>query len=189
MRIVHTLKHLLASIFVNLTGWGKGDHTQAVSQEILRFQPDTFLLERAKPPLGARITLYFLAALIILSILWSFFGKIDKIVVAEGKIATVSTPVILQSYSISIVKDIKVTMGQKVKKDELLVVLDPTFAQADMSQLQERAMSLTIHCSRLQCELDGLPFSPAKEGEQGAQNSSEQRELRVQADIYSSRHE
>ena len=80
-------------------------------------------------------------------------------------------------------------MGQKVKKDELLVVLDPTFAQADMSQLQERAMSLTIHCSRLQCELDGLPFPPAKEGEQGAQNSSEQRELRVQADIYSSRHE
>ncbi len=147
MRIVRTLKHLLASIFVNLTGWGKGDHTQAVSQEILRFQPVTVLLERAKPPLGARITLYFLAALIILSILWSFFGKIDKIVVAEGKIATVSTPVILQSYSISIVKDIKVTMGQKVKKDELLVVLDPTFAQADMSQLQERAMSLTIHCS------------------------------------------
>ena len=189
MRIVRTLKHLLASIFVNLTGWGKGDHTQAVSQEILRFQPDTVLLERAKPPLGARITLYFLAALIILSILWSFLGKIDKIVVAEGKIATVSTPVILQSYSISIVKDIKVTMGQKVKKDELLVVLDPTFAQADMSQLQERAMSLTIHCSRLQCELDGLPFPPAKEGEQGAQNSSEQRELRVQADIYSSRHE
>ena len=41
MRIVRTLKHLLASIFVNLTGWGKGDHTQAVSQEILRFQPDT----------------------------------------------------------------------------------------------------------------------------------------------------
>jgi len=183
------LKDFFAKVIENLADRGNGDHTLAVSQEILRFQPDTVLLERAKPPLGARMTLYILAALIFLTILWSVFGKIDKIVVAEGKIVTVSTPVILQAYSISIVKDIKVTMGQKVKIGELLVVLDPTFAQADMSQLQERTTSLKIHYSRLQCELDDQPFPPVQEDVQGEPNSSEQRELRMQADIYRSRHE
>ena len=186
---VRNLMDSLAKIIERLADWGNGDHAQAISQEILRFQPDTVLLERAKPPLGARMTLYILAILIILTILWSIFGKIDKIVVAEGKIVTVSTPVILQSYSISIVKDIKVTMGQIVKKGELLVVLDPTFAQADMSQLQERTTSLKIHYSRLQCELDDLHFPPAQEDAQGELNASELRELRMQADIYRSRHE
>ena len=138
------LKDFLAKVIKKLADKNNGDHDHAVSQEILRFQPDTVLLERAKPPLGARMTLYILAALIFLTMLWAVFGKIDKIVVAEGKIVTVSTPVILQSYSISIVKDIKVAMGQKVKSGELLVVLDPTFAQADMSQLQERTTSLKI---------------------------------------------
>lgn len=186
---VRNLMGSLAKIIEKLTDWGNGDHTQTISQEILRFQPDTVLLERAKPPLGARMTLYILAILIILTILWSIFGKIDKIVVADGKIVTVSTPVILQSYSISIVKDIKVTMGQIVKKGELLIVLDPTFAQADMSQLQERTTSLKIHYSRLQCELDDQPFPPAQEDAQGELNASELRELRMQADIYRSRHE
>ena len=186
---VIALKNLLARGIERLAGFGKADRAQAVSQDILRFQPDTVLLERAKPPLGARVTLYTLSVLIIFTVLWSVFGKIDKIVVAEGKIVTVSTPVILQSYSISIVKDIKVTMGQIVKKGELLVVLDPTFAQADMSQLQERSTSLKIHCSRLQCELDDQPFPPAQEDTQGELSASEQRELRMQADIYRSRHE
>lgn len=186
---VRALKDLLTNVFGRAADLGKGNHAQAVSQEILRFQPDTVLLDRAKPPLGARITLYFLAALILITILWSIFGKIDKIVVAEGKIVTVSTPVILQSYSISIVKEINVTMGQKVKKGELLVVLDPTFAQADMSQLQERSTSLKIQYARLLCELDGQPFPPAKDEAQEEPSSSELRELRVQADIYSSRRE
>ena len=70
-----------------------------VPRDILRFQPDRVLLERATPPLGARWTLFTLAGVLCVLILWAIVGKIDKIVSAEGKIVTVATPVVLQSYS------------------------------------------------------------------------------------------
>ncbi|MDO5484194.1 MAG: biotin/lipoyl-binding protein, partial [Desulfovibrionaceae bacterium] len=167
------------------------DDGRDVPYDILRFQPDSVLLERATPPLGARITLYAFGASIVFLILWSIFGHIDKVVVGQGKLVTASTPVVLQSYSISIIKDIRVHMGQRVKKDDILVVLDPTFAQADMAQLEERITSLTMHLQRLQCELEDKPFPlPPAEGEQKpVLSSSQQREERMQADIYRSRHD
>ena len=168
-----------------------------VPRDILRFQPDRVLLERATPPLGARWTLFTLAGVLCVLILWAIVGKIDKIVSAEGKIVTVATPVVLQSYSISLVKDIRVVMGQRVHKGDLLVVLDPTFAQADLSQLQERIISLTAHATRLQCEMDEIPYPPPASETSAPEASvpnapppsaSQQREQRVQADIYNNRH-
>ena len=159
----------------------------AVPRDILRFQPDSVLLERAAPPLGARVTLYFLAGAVLFLILWSVFGKIDRVVVGEGKLVTMSTPVVLQAYSLSIVKDIRVHMGQRVKRDDVLVVLDPTFAQADMAQLQERIISLGTHLLRIQCELDEQPFPPPASPDRPLPSSSEQREERIQSDIYRSR--
>lgn len=173
-----------------------------VPRDILRFQPDRVLLERATPPLGARWTLFTLAGVLCVLILWAIVGKIDKIVSAEGKIVTVATPVVLQSYSISLVKDIRVVMGQRVHKGDLLVVLDPTFAQADLSQLQERIISLTAHATRLQCEMDEIPYPPPASETSAPETSapeasvpnapppsaSQQREQRVQADIYNNRH-
>ena len=168
-----------------------------VPRDILRFQPDRVLLERATPPLGARWTLFTLAGVLCVLILWAIVGKIDKIVSAEGKIVTVATPVVLQSYSISLVKDIRVVMGQRVHKGDLLVVLDPTFAQADLSQLQERIISLTAHATRLQCEMDEIPYPPPASETSAPEASvpnapppsaSQQREQRVQAAIYNKRH-
>ena len=166
---------------------GQEEKKQEVPRDVLRFQPDRVLLERATPPLGARWTLYTLGAVLILSIVWSIFGRGDKIVTAEGKIVTVATPVVLQAYSVTLIKDIRVVMGQKVKKDELLVILDPTFAQADMAQLQERIVSFTAHAKRLQCEMDEEAYPPPQ-ADGLLPTPSEQREERIQADIYRSRH-
>ncbi|MBQ3059399.1 MAG: hypothetical protein IJD16_03675 [Desulfovibrio sp.] len=159
---------------------------QELPAEILRFQPDSVLLERAKPPLGARWTLYLLALFLLLLLLWSIFGRMDRIVMADGKIVTIDTPVVLQSYNIALIKDIRVAMGQRVQKDEVLVVLDATVAQADMSQLRDRISSLTAQARRLECEIEDKPYPP--EGELPAPDSTaEAREQRLQASIYASR--
>ncbi len=162
---------------------------EGVSGEILRFQPDSVLLERAKPPLGARAVLYAVSAGLVLLILWSVFGHIDRVVVGGGRIVTVTQPVVLQSYSIALVKDIRVTMGQRVRKGEVLVVLDPTFAQADMTQLRERIASLEAHRARLQCELDGRDYPPPRKPGEPVPVGTELREQRFQADIRRSRRE
>ncbi|MBQ7585118.1 MAG: HlyD family type I secretion periplasmic adaptor subunit [Desulfovibrionaceae bacterium] len=161
---------------------------QKVKGENLRFQPDSVLLERATPPLGARICLYFIFISLVILCLWSYFGHIDRVVVGEGKIVTATQPVILQTYSISLIKDIRVHMGQKVKKGDVLIVMDPTFAQADVDQLKDRIASLTAHLDRLECELDGS-FYPPSPRDRHAMSLAAQREQRFQGDIYRSRKE
>ncbi len=144
-----------------------------VPKEVLRFQPDRVLLERAAPPLGARWTLYSCAALLCFAILWAIFGRIDKIVTSTGKVVTVDTPVVLQAYSTSLIKDVRVNMGQVVRKGEVLVVLDATFAQADMTQLEARISSYAALKERLQCELDGVAYPPEKPAENSGGASAE----------------
>ncbi|MBQ7585120.1 MAG: HlyD family type I secretion periplasmic adaptor subunit [Desulfovibrionaceae bacterium] len=158
---------------------------QKVPEDILRFQPDNVLQNRGKPPLGIRLTLHALAVCFILLLLWAIIGKVDRVVVGEGKIVTQAQPVVLQAYSLSLVKEIRIRMGQAVKKGDILVVLDPTFAQADKTRLAERLASLTRHEERLHFELDDLPYPP-KRGK--PLEGSEAREERIQADIWDSRH-
>ncbi len=166
----------------NAKAGGKG---RELPSEILRFQPDSVLLERAKPPLGARWSLYALAAFVVITLLWSIFGRIDRIVTAEGKIVTVDTPVVLQTYSISIVKEIRCAMGQRVNKGDVLVVLDPTFAQADVTQLQDRIASLAAHVARLQSETEGRDYVPDLKAP--GLSEADVRELRLQMGIFASR--
>lgn len=161
-----------------------GDKPRELPRDVLRFQPDSVLLERAKPPLGARWTLYALALFLVLLLVWSIFGRMDRIVMAEGKIVTVDTPVVLQSYSLSLIKDIKVAMGQKVARGDILVVLDPTFAQADMSQLSERISSLGAQARRLEAEIEGEPYT-AESGPD--ETEADRRERKIQYGIYASR--
>ncbi|MCR5562594.1 MAG: HlyD family type I secretion periplasmic adaptor subunit [Desulfovibrio sp.] len=166
-----------------------GRREGAVSGEILRFQPDSVLLERATPPLGARVVLYAVSAGLALLIAWSVFGHIDRVVVGDGRIVTATQPLVLQSYGIALVRDIRVAMGQRVKKGDILVVLDPTFAQADMNQLRERIASLEAHRVRLQCELDGQDYPPPRKAGEPEPVGTELREQRFQTDIRSSRSE
>ncbi|MBQ3059994.1 MAG: HlyD family type I secretion periplasmic adaptor subunit [Desulfovibrio sp.] len=160
--------------------------SDTVSGEILRFQPDSVLLERATPPQAARWTLYAISLAVAGLILWSIFGHMGRTVMGEGRIVTITQPVVLQAYSISMIRDIRVRMGQHVKKDDILVVLDPTFARADMSQLVERISSLEAHRARLQAELDGQDYPSRNTGE-AAPTGAALREERVQADIWRSR--
>ena len=177
------------SLWTKITSFFKGEpssqQTKVPSGEILRFQPDSVLLERATPPAGARICLYSITFGLTALILWSIFGHIDRVVVGEGQIVTATQPIILQTYSVSLVKDIRVHMGQVVKKGDVLVVMDPTFAQADVDQLKDRIASLTAHLERLECELDGQPYPPLRDRQ--ASSPAKQREERFQADIYRSR--
>lgn len=153
-------------------------------REILRFQPDSVLLERAKPPLGARWTLHALVILLVFLLVWSIFGRLDRIVAADGKIVTISTPVVLQSYNLALIKDIRVAMGQRVRKDEVLVVLDSTFAQADMSQLRDRISSLTAQAERLESELSDKIYDPLPGN---GDTVADKREKRLQKGIFESR--
>ena len=129
--------------------------TPPLRRLLAEFLPDAQALEHDDPPGGARITLYALLALVVVALLWATFAQIDKLVIGRGRLVTPLPNIVVQPMEQAILKTIEVRVGQTVRKGALLATLDPTFAEADASQLDARSSSLGVRARRLEAELQG----------------------------------
>ena len=132
---------------------------------LVEFQPDAVELEHRSVPGGARWTLYTVIALIIGFVAWSYWAEVDRIVVANGKLITTETPVVLQPITTMDIKIINVGFGDKVRVGQVLATLDPTFSDADLQQLENKQKALQSNIARGLAEREGTPFS--MEGHEG----------------------
>lgn len=128
---------------------------QAIDKAVIEFLPDADEIERAPYPRLARATLYVLLVAFIGFLLWATFSNVDRVVVARGKLVTPLPNIIVQPLETSIIATLDVRVGQIVKQGERLATLDPTFTEADQTQLQIRLDSLDTQLRRLQAELSG----------------------------------
>ena len=108
--------------------------------------------------ISANAALYVVLTLLVVAILWAIFGSLDRIVVAQGKIATRTPMIVMQPFTTSRILKINVIAGDHVKKGQVLVAFDPAFAQADVVALQHKVATLTAQADRLEAELAGAPF-------------------------------
>jgi HlyD family secretion protein len=122
------------------------------------FQSDAAAIEEAPVPLSAHAALYIVLALLGIAVLWSILGTLDRIVVAQGKIATRTPLLVMQPFTTSRVMEIPVKAGDHVKKGQVLVRFDPSFAEADVTSLQQKVNSLSAQSERLEAELAGTAF-------------------------------
>jgi len=132
----------------------------SVETTAIEFLPDADAIERSPLPLSARITLHVLAAAFVFFLLWATFSNVDLIVVARGRLVTPLPNIVVQPLETSIIQSIDVRNGQIVRKGERLATLDPTFTEADESQLRTRLHSLDNQLQRLDSALSGI--KPAK---------------------------
>jgi HlyD family secretion protein len=130
--------------------------------DILEFQPGGIEIENRPVPVVARATLYILVAFIVFALTWACIAEVDKIVVAHGKTISTSPDVMVQPMVTSIVRQIHVEVGQVLRKGDKLVTLDPTFAEADATSVDQRIATLKLRQARLRAEIEGRPFT-AKE--------------------------
>jgi HlyD family secretion protein len=136
-----------------------GDEEFARQDEVAHgFKPDAVAIEEAPVPLSANAALYTILILLLIAILWSIFGSVDRIVVAPGKIATRTPMVVMQPFTTSRILQIDVKAGDHVRKGQVLVLFDPAFAQADVASLQHKVETLTVQIARLEAELGGKKF-------------------------------
>ena len=132
-----------------------------VRQEaVTEFQTDAIALEERRPPLTARLTLYFVALVIVCGVWWASVSRIDEIVVAPGRLTTSEPTLVLQPLETSIIRSINVKPGDIVSKGQLLVTLDPTFSSSDVGQLQARLTGFAAQIDRLEADLVGKLYVP-----------------------------
>lgn len=98
------------------------------------------IIETPPSPFG-RIVVWLITALLIIAIAWSYFGKLDIIASATGKITPEGSVKTIQPASSGVVTEIKVSEGQKVKKDQLLIQLDSSIAK---SEAKTASQALTV---------------------------------------------
>ncbi len=103
----------------------------------------------------ARFTLHILALTMVAFLVWASVSKVDLIVVARGRLVTPLPNIVVQPLETSIVQTIAVRSGQVVHKGDTLATLDPTFVQADESQLKSRLASLNTQLNGIDAELSG----------------------------------
>ena len=130
----------------------------AVARE---FQPPAMALEDEEPPRYTRWSLYVLTALVLIAVVWASLAKVDQIVTARGELITVVPTMVVQPLERVGIKTVNVKVGDIVKKGEVLASLDPTFAQADVEQLQTKMASYSARQSRLEAEITNADYKPS----------------------------
>lgn len=94
------------------------------------------IVETPAAPLGA-LVVWLVTLLLIVALVWSYFGRIDIVAVANGKISTEGSTKIIQPAVSGVVTSINVHEGQRVKKGETLLALDKTTAEKDVATVNQ----------------------------------------------------
>ena len=100
--------------------------------------------------IGAMIILLFCAALV-----WAWWGTIDIVASAPGKIVPSGRTKVIQPFETGVVRAIRVDDGQAVKAGDVLIELDPTVNAAERDHLRNDLMAERLNIARLRAALAG----------------------------------
>jgi hemolysin D len=98
--------------------------------------------------IGITIILLFCAALA-----WAWWGTIDIVASATGKIVASGRTKIIQPFETGVVRAVYVQDGQAVKAGDILVELDPTISGAESDRLAKELLAAQLDVNRLQALL------------------------------------
>src|SRR3979490_2953762 len=110
--------------------------------------------------IGATIILLFCAALV-----WAWWGTIDIVASATGKIVPSGRTKVIQPFETGVVRSIRVQDGEAIKSGDVLIELDPTVNAAERDHLRNDLLAEQLNTARLRAALavgDGhaADFSP-----------------------------
>ena len=116
--------------------FGFGKSTGGSDQEFLA--PALEVLET--PPSPVRMALIMtICALVVSALGWAWFGRIDIVAIAQGKIQPTGRVKVVQSVETGRVATVQVSNGLRIKEGDILLELDPEELLAD-----ERAVTTAL---------------------------------------------
>jgi HlyD family secretion protein/hemolysin D len=138
----------LSTISLKLPKFGSD---QIRSQEFL---PAALEITETPPnPLG-RLVVLSLCGVVLAGFCWAWFGKVDIVAVASGKIISHLRTQVVQSFETASVKAVLVTTGQRVRAGDPLIELDKTSALAERDRSEKDLIAARLDKMRLSAFLD-----------------------------------
>ena len=122
-------------------------------REELAFLPAALeIVETPPSPIG-RAIVATIVVLFCVALVWSWWGTIDIVASATGKIVPSGRTKIIQPFETGVVRAIRVQDGQAVKAGDVLVELDPTVNAAERDHLQNDLLAEQLNVARLRAAL------------------------------------
>lgn len=129
--------------------------------EVKRFQSETDEIREAPEPRALRATTWVTAGLMVICVTFAAVARVDRVVTSDrGKIVPTQGTILFQALENSLIKTLDVREGDRVRKGQLLATLDPTFADADVDQLERQLLSLDAQIARATAEQGGEVYAP-----------------------------
>lgn len=128
----------------------------------LEFLPAVLEVQDTPPSPAGRIVGMVILSLFSLFLLWSIFGHIDIIAIAQGKVVPSGRSKVIQPLETGVIKAIHIQDGQRVRAGELMIEIDTT-AGADRERLSNEHLAALTEVARLRALNAGkATFQPPK---------------------------
>lgn len=105
------------------------------------------ILETPPSPIGMGLII-FMAVFVVVALLWTYWGRLDVIAIAQGKIQPPGRVKIVQPVEMGKVLRILATNSARVAEGDLLVEFDPSEARADVEALEAATFALEAEIMR-----------------------------------------
>jgi len=126
-------------------------------------------------PLG-RATFWIIVSVILFTALWMFFGQVDIVVSARGKVIPDGEMKVLQPLETGVVSNILIKEGDFVKKGQILMEIDPSTTEPELVSMQKNLQQIQLEKNRLK----------SVSGQGGfISNTGNAESARTQRDLYS----
>jgi len=112
------------------------------------------IVETPPSPIGRAIELIIIA-LFCAALLWSWWGTIDIVSSATGKIVPSGSSKVIQPFETGVVRSILVQDGQAVGAGDVLIELDSTVNAAERDHLRSDLLAERLNIARLRAALAG----------------------------------
>jgi hemolysin D len=123
--------------------------------EELAFLPAALeIVETPPSPIGRAIGIT-LIVLFCAALAWAWWGTIDIVASATGRIMPSGRSKVIQPFETGVVRAIRVQDGQAVKAGDVLIELDPTANAADRDRLYNDLLAEQTGIARLRAALGG----------------------------------
>lgn len=115
------------------------------------------LLSQRTP--GSRLVMWMVLAVLVGSLTWAHFARVEEITKGEAKIISKSREQVIQSLEGGILAEMNVHEGQEVERGQVLLKIDPTRAQASYRETLNKVVGLKATIIRLRSEAYNQPLT------------------------------
>jgi hemolysin D len=124
-------------------------------REELAFLPAALEIAETPPSPISRAIGSVIILLFCLALIWAWWGTIDIVASATGKILPGSRVKVVQPFETAVVRAIRAQDGQTVKAGDVLIELDPTANEAERDHLRNDLLAERLNIARLRAALSG----------------------------------